>query len=903
MKRIRTKALSLIAVIFLVVALIPAIAPQALAATTITSLSLGVDTPMDGRTSGEVSYLTAAESKKVTVTRVFWSAWRDPNIWDQIPNGTIFRAGETYLCTVIIMPKSGYAFPGKEETPASVTISGKDAVLQTNRSDGGVYYTISFTAQSYITSASASVTAPIGGSKPEYTAFSANGGKFVATVSKWARKDPTTAVVSDIKSTDTFIAGNTYYATVRCTPSSEYAFELDRTATINGKTARMVSFDPSTRSAIFLVEFVATYPEEINRAYATVTAPIAGANPDFTTAISDNPAQYTVLVDAWFNGGTTINPGPAMTSLDSFVGGNNYIISLTFVPKPGYRIVRDTDVYINSGFSGTSTYDSSADLFTYRMSFTAPLESKETITAASVTVTAPVAGAKPDLTTAISDNPSQYTVSSLKWYLKGSGRDDVYEMASDDTFVAGKSYVAEIRLSPNSDYTLSTTGVSVKVNGISASRFPTDPDRHTNGYRATFTLGIPEENLLSSVSVTVTAPAAGNNPDFDTALAEDSTKYTASFQKWHKGGIGRALGDEMAADDVFIEGETYVAAVNITANPGYGFSDGAKVLINDNEAVYRGAAATGLSLNYAVAFTVTASGYDDDRINVTYDKSSATVSEGDPLTLTATHDIPADKLGTVTYQWRTNTINFVGTSTEIPGATGETYSVPTGEEGVNYYLCVVVNVKDGKTTSSLSSDTTIVMVTVISGEYVFPFEDVPSDAWFYSDVVTAHRNGLINGKTATEYKPDDNMTIAEVVKLAACMHELYYSGAVTLENGAGEWYSTFMDYALAKDIIEFDISSSANDKITREQFVYIFYKALPAEEYTVVNSVPDGSIPDVEPKSHFAPRIYEFYRAGILTGNDDKGTFNPATNIKRSEVAAVLTRMFDPSTRKSITLT
>ena len=188
--------------------------------------------------------------------------------------------------------------------------------------------------------------------------------------------------------------------------------------------------------------------------------------------------------------------------------------------------------------------------------------------------------------------------------------------------------------------------------------------------------------------------------------------------------------------------------------------------------------------------------------------------------------------------------------------------------------------------------------------YVFPFTDVPSSEWYRKDVEIAHKNGLINGKTPTLYYPNDNMTVAEAVKLAACMHQFYHDGVVTLINGTGQWYSTFMEYALSKGIIETDLSGRADEKITRQEYVYIFYAALPMSEYTPINSIADNSIPDVTLSvwAKFAPRIYVFYRAGILTGSDAKGTFNPEANIKRSEVAAILTRMFDKTERKSITL-
>jgi hypothetical protein len=45
-----------------------------------------------------------------------------------------------------------------------------------------------------------------------------------------------------------------------------------------------------------------------------------------------------------------------------------------------------------------------------------------------------------------------------------------------------------------------------------------------------------------------------------------------------------------------------------------------------------------------------------------------------------------------------------------------------------------------------------------------------------------------------------------------------------------------------------------------------------------------------------------FYNAGILGGSDDYGTFNPKSNIQRSEVAAIVTRIADVTERKDVTL-
>ena len=70
----------------------------------------------------------------------------------------------------------------------------------------------------------------------------------------------------------------------------------------------------------------------------------------------------------------------------------------------------------------------------------------------------------------------------------------------------------------------------------------------------------------------------------------------------------------------------------------------------------------------------------------------------------------------------------------------------------------------------------VLSVTALAAK--LPFTDVPSDAWYVSDVQYAYDNELINGKTATTFAPDSNLTYAEAVKLAACMYQRYHHGSV-----------------------------------------------------------------------------------------------------------------------------
>lgn len=87
------------------------------------------------------------------------------------------------------------------------------------------------------------------------------------------------------------------------------------------------------------------------------------------------------------------------------------------------------------------------------------------------------------------------------------------------------------------------------------------------------------------------------------------------------------------------------------------------------------------------------------------------------------------------------------------------------------------------------------------------------------------------------------------------------------------------------------------------QFAQILARALPDTELAAQNNIPDGSIPDILVSSEAAPDIYLLYRAGVMTGSDSQGSFLPAANIRRCEVAAIISRMVIPSLRKSLSLT
>ena len=117
--------------------------------------------------------------------------------------------------------------------------------------------------------------------------------------------------------------------------------------------------------------------------------------------------------------------------------------------------------------------------------------------------------------------------------------------------------------------------------------------------------------------------------------------------------------------------------------------------------------------------------------------------------------------------------------------------------------------------------------------------------WYEPYVIRGYELGLIDGTGADTFSPDSNMTIAEAVKLAACLHSTYTTGSADFPaiQGQPRW-QVYADYCLEEGILAEPFADYGN-AITRAQFAVLFAAALPETALTEMNDIPDGTIPDV----------------------------------------------------------
>ena len=167
-----------------------------------------------------------------------------------------------------------------------------------------------------------------------------------------------------------------------------------------------------------------------------------------------------------------------------------------------------------------------------------------------------------------------------------------------------------------------------------------------------------------------------------------------------------------------------------------------------------------------------------------------------------------------------------------------------------------------------------------------PFGDVSEESWYYPYVAFAYCSGIINGKSEDTFDPDGGMTCAEAVKIAASIHA--YEEGAEIEAFGFKWYDRYVKYCYDNGIIEDYVSFDWDSLITRAQMAYLFSRCDVYEYY--LNEVPITDIPDVYDTTPFAYDILDLYDRGVAVGDNDM-SFYPDNNIKRSEAAALVTRI------------
>ncbi len=176
------------------------------------------------------------------------------------------------------------------------------------------------------------------------------------------------------------------------------------------------------------------------------------------------------------------------------------------------------------------------------------------------------------------------------------------------------------------------------------------------------------------------------------------------------------------------------------------------------------------------------------------------------------------------------------------------------------------------------------------------FTDVPADAWYAEAVAFVYENALMQGVSASQFRPDGLLTRAQLVTILWRMAgEPVVNHILPFADVAAEmWYTEAVRWATAEKLI--DVSSGSfgpNDALTREAAAVLLWRYASCSGMDVsigedTNILSYNDAFDVT--EGCAPALQWAVGSGLLEGTPE-GNLEPQGRLTRAETAALLQRL------------
>jgi len=172
------------------------------------------------------------------------------------------------------------------------------------------------------------------------------------------------------------------------------------------------------------------------------------------------------------------------------------------------------------------------------------------------------------------------------------------------------------------------------------------------------------------------------------------------------------------------------------------------------------------------------------------------------------------------------------------------------------------------------------------------FKDIESH-WAKGEIEALHKDGIVNGKTQTQFCPDDNITRAEFLTLVmrvASGKKSVYKGTFKDVN-SNDWYAESVQFGLDAGIISEADYFRPNDLITREEMAKIIVQTYKIDNVPLPEDLKAG-YSDVDENRW----SYEYIAAAdyllLINGMGD-GNFAPYNCATRAQSAVIIKRFMD----------
>lgn len=177
-----------------------------------------------------------------------------------------------------------------------------------------------------------------------------------------------------------------------------------------------------------------------------------------------------------------------------------------------------------------------------------------------------------------------------------------------------------------------------------------------------------------------------------------------------------------------------------------------------------------------------------------------------------------------------------------------------------------------------------------------PFKDMDDVDWAVPAVTALFTKGIINGKTADEFRPNDNITREEFVKLLIKTFELNVLGnGMNFEDVKEEdWYYDFVRSAYYADIVKgvSETMFGAGQNITRQDIAVMSCRAADVSGVKIAETAQEFTFADESDVAEYASDAVRLMQRGGIINGDENGNFNPEAYATRAEAAKIIYNLF-----------
>lgn len=189
---------------------------------------------------------------------------------------------------------------------------------------------------------------------------------------------------------------------------------------------------------------------------------------------------------------------------------------------------------------------------------------------------------------------------------------------------------------------------------------------------------------------------------------------------------------------------------------------------------------------------------------------------------------------------------------------------------------------------SVSAALAVTMFSTTAFAASVKFTDVPDSHWASSSITEMADKGIMSGIGNNLFAPSNTLTGAEFVTMIV---RHFYEDKLGTEGE--KWYSEFMDAAKSANILT-GTNVTAEGTINRYDMAQLMYNVLKAEGVTTSSLSDTSKVADWSAvPSTYRDAVSVCYNMGMLTGVDNKGTFNGTGNMDRAQAAVVMDRLLE----------